>query len=114
MNSLIKCSKPILKDRSGETIAEVVVAFALLSIMLVVFAQGIAWATNTQIQASDNRKQADDSMISLQNKLATEKVDKGSGVPIKETKTDGTPRNLPIRRYTYKIDDDFYVVYEAD
>ena len=84
------------------------VAFALLSIMLVLFSQGIAWATNTEMTATDNRKKADDSMIKLQEDLATENVSGGSPVV---TGKDG----VAIRRFSYPAanGEGYYVVYEA-
>jgi hypothetical protein len=39
----------IIKDNSGESMVEVVVAFTLLSIMLVLFSQGISWATRSEV-----------------------------------------------------------------
>ena len=44
---LIKKTSSIFGNNSGETMVEVLVAFTLLSIMLVAFSQGISWATNT-------------------------------------------------------------------
>ena len=96
----------ILHDQSGETIVEAIVAFALLSIMLVIFAQGLAWATTTEVKASENRKNADETMIELQDKLASEPVNKSDGVKI--------DNNIPIRRYVKDVDGQKYIVYEAD
>ena len=109
MKQLICKLRSILDNRSGETIVEVVVAFALLTIMMVVFTQGLASATAMLVNADENRRNADDSMIDLQNKLATEHVVKSDGSPI-------IPNNnkVTIRRYSYKIGDEWYVVYEAD
>lgn len=101
-------TKRILRDNSGETIVEAVVAFALLSIMLVLFAQGLAWATNTELKASDNRKSADDSMYHLQKHLATTPKEQGN------EKIKNGDVSIPIRRYVYEIDGNDYIVYEAD
>ena len=105
MKRIINRIQEILKDNSGETIVEAVVAFALLSVMLVVFAQGLASATTAETIASDNRKKADDTMIALQEKLATENVVREDGSP-------ATP--VSIRRYVYKVNGTNYIVYEAD
>lgn len=56
--------------KRGETMVEVIVAFTLLSIILVLFSQGIAWATKSEARASDNRRAADSAMESLQQDLA--------------------------------------------
>lgn len=108
MKMLADRIKSALNNKKGETIVEVVVAFALLSIMLVIFTQGLAWASNTEMRASDNRKKADDTMISLQDKLATEQP--GYGAPL--TYPNDSSKVLPFERYTYSIDGTNYVVYE--
>ena len=70
MKCLIKRGN-LLLDNSGETMVEVLVAFTLLSIMLVVFAEGIAWATKSEVNASKSRRSADDSMKRCQTDIAT-------------------------------------------
>ena len=60
----------ILKDNSGETIVEVLVAFVLLTIMLVVYAQGIAWATNSEMNAEKSRTGADKAMKQVQDDIS--------------------------------------------
>ena len=60
-------TKAILKDNSGETLVEVMVAFTLLSIMLLIFSQGIAFASRSEASAADMRNDADTAMIALQN-----------------------------------------------
>ena len=107
MKKIVNRCKSVLNNRSGETIIEVVVAFALLSIMLVLFSQGIAWATNTEMAATDNRKKADDSMIKLQEKLASENPSGGSVVV--------NGNGATIRRFTYPAEngEGYYVVYEV-
>ncbi len=115
MKKIVNRCKSVLNNRSGETIIEVVVAFALLSIMLVLFSQGIAWATNTEMAATDNRKKADDSMIKLQENLAAENASGGSVVVTE----DGTPiiteNGVALRRFTYPAEngEGYYVVYEV-
>ena len=56
--------------KRGETMVEVLVAFVLLSIILVLFSQGIAWATRAEANASNSREAADSAMESLQHDLA--------------------------------------------
>lgn len=54
------------RDKRGETIIEVLVAFALLSIMLVLFSQGITAASKSDIKAMQTRTAADKAMLQLQ------------------------------------------------
>lgn len=61
----------LLRRKAGETMVEVIVAFALLAIMLVVFAQGLAFAANSEAQANEKRISSDASMLELQQKLAS-------------------------------------------
>ena len=67
---IVNKTKDIMRDNSGETMVEVMVAFTLLSIMLLIFAQGISFATNTEMRASKSRNSADQALISLQKKRA--------------------------------------------
>lgn len=60
----------IIKDNSGETIAEVLVAFVLLTIVLILYAQGIALATNSDMNASKSRTGADKAMKQVQDDIA--------------------------------------------
>ena len=55
--------------------AEVIVAFALLSIMLLVFAQGIANATNSEVKADKSRTNADIAMKMVQDDIAARESD---------------------------------------
>lgn len=67
-------------DNKGETIVEVVVAFAVLSIMMVMFAQGISYASHAGVAAEKKRSDADQALVRLQDKLAANE-DEGK-VPI--------------------------------
>ena len=55
-----------INDNRGETIVEVIVAFALLSIMLVLFSQGLAAASRSDMKAMETRAAADRAMLQLQ------------------------------------------------
>ena len=87
----------LLRDNSGETMVEGLVAFTLLSIMLVIFSQGIAWASKSEMNATKSRDGADDAMISLQRDLAAgneghkgdDPIPVGSGSVISHTYTYG-------------------------
>lgn len=72
-----------LGDKRGETIVEVIVAFSLLTIMLLIFSQGLAFASRSDIQAMQTRDKADKAMMDLQatkidnpeNKLPVAEID---------------------------------------
>ncbi len=105
----------ILKDNNGETIVEVVVAFALLTIMLVVFSQGIAFATNANVRADKTRANADDAMKELQDwTVKDERPNRGPVIPNDED----LEKDLYLykRIYTVTLDGDTYtyVVYSMD
>lgn len=109
MKCLLK-TRRLLRDNSGETMVEVLVAFTLLSIMLVIFSQGLAYASKAEINAMKSREGADQAMNQLQAKLA-------SG----ERATDyvqivGTCGDrIKIETYTVNVDgrEYTYVYYEA-
>ena len=98
----------ILKDTSGETMVEVLVAFALLSIIMLIFSQGLASATKSEMNAKQNRDSADNTMIKLQQKLASDISDNGIDVSEKTSLTvgDGT-----VKTYAYTVYGNTYVVF---
>lgn len=105
---MIKKTVSILKDTSGESIVEVLVAFTLLSIMMVVFSQGLASASISEMNAKKNRGSADQSMITLQKKLASSTPKEGAQE--KDTvSVQGTSDE--IKSYLYEVDGNAYVVF---
>ena len=101
-----------ITDNSGETMVEVLVAFTLLSVMLVIFSQGLAWATTSEVQASRSRNNADTGMKAFQTMYASGEK---STVPV--TGLQG-PLNGRLRRgsYTYDAPDGqeyIYLFYES-
>lgn len=116
---LISKTRRILGDNSGETIVEVMVAFTLLTIMLLIFSQGIAFATNSERRAGKIRKSADDAMVDLQKERSGTDLDNvtpGGGDPKPVRNTAEGQENL-IRRYNYSVIEDSeghsYIVYEV-
>ena len=99
-------TRKILRDNKGESMVEVIVAFTLLSLMLVLFSEGMAWATNSEVQASANRDSADQAMIHLQQSLAGE-ASSGDAATRK-----GSSRWAGVSRCEYVIDGKVYVVYQ--
>lgn len=67
---LLYKTKSYLADNSGETIVEVLVAFTVLSILLVLFAEGITFATTSEANARKRREASDNAMIELQEKVS--------------------------------------------
>lgn len=103
---MISKTRKLLLDNSGETMVEVIVAFTFLTIMLIVFSQGLAWATNSEARASASRNSADQAMTDLQAALAAEAV---PGDAARDKATCGVSG---ISRCTYVIDGQTYVVYQ--
>lgn len=95
----------ILRDNSGETIVEVLVAFTLLSLIMVTFTQGIAFATRTEARASQNRKNADLAMCQFQTKLAAGERDSSyvqiAGYFNDRIKVESITVNVDGQPYTY-------------
>jgi type II secretory pathway pseudopilin PulG len=101
--------------KRGETMVEVVVAFLLLSILLVMFSQGMVSTTKAEVQATKNRNSADKAMKALQEELAAG-VNKGSGrtddaIPVGDgDKVDIVPYIYSENGYTYVV----YRIYEEE
>ncbi len=112
MKKINKLYRHHISDNRGETIVEVIVAFALLSIMLVLFSQGLAAASRSDMKAMETRTAADKAMLALQK----DKVD-NTNPPNKApfSNVDGKV----IYRQIYQITDEqtgekyTYVVYSA-
>lgn len=100
----------ILRNNSGETIVEVLVAFTLLSIIMLIFSQGIAFATNAEYRASTTRQNADEALKRIQHRLATGERDS------MYTQIHGVFNDLiKVETYTETVDGQTYtyVYYEA-
>ena len=100
---LIRKTSSIFGNNSGETMVEVLVAFTLLSIMLVIFSEGIAWATNSESRATQRRSGADLAMKTLQHDLAAGNPGQAGNV---ESFGTGT-----ITAHTYTYGEYQYTVY---
>ena len=98
-----------LSDNKGETIVEVVVAFTVLSIMMVLFSQGIAYASNSSLQADKNRDSAAKAMTDLQEQIAL-----NNAPPIKMPVMNSDPNDpVVVYRQVYNVDSKTYVVYSS-
>ena len=112
MKKINKLYRYHISDNRGETIVEVIVAFALLSIMLVLFSQGLAAASRSDMKAMETRTAADKAMLTLQQ----EKLD--SSVTEYKAQVTEVDNNL-IYRQVYDVRDEqtgevyIYVVYST-
>ena len=99
----------LLKDNKGETILEVVVAFTLLTIMMVLFSQGIKYATMTNLKADETRNDSDRAMEELQKEIASD-----SSVAMPVGNIDGN--NINRKRYVVTVEgkEYSYIVYSVD
>jgi len=99
----------LLKDNKGETILEVVVAFTLLTIMMVLFSQGIKYATMTNLRADETRNDSDKAMEELQKEIASD-----SSVAMPVGNIDGN--NVNRKRYVVTVEgkEYSYIVYSVD
>ena len=106
---IIRKINNLLKDTKGETIIEVVVAFTLLTIMMLLFSQGIKYATMTNMRADDTRSDSDLAMEGLQAEVAS---DKSTAMPVNDIEGN----NVYRKRYVITVDGQHYtyVVYSAD
>ena len=110
MKKVNKLYRHFINDNRGETIVEVIVAFALLSIMLVLFSQGLAAASRSDMKAMETRAAADRAMLQLQK----DKISK----PKKTSPVDDVDHKM-IYRQVYDVRDEqtgevyIYVVYST-
>ena len=99
----------ILKGKSGETIAEVLVAFILLTIVLLIYSQGIAMASKSEFNADKSRTGADQAIKQVQDDIANG-IDDPNKYQVKDNLNDR------INHKTYTVDVDgktyTYVYYE--
>ena len=113
---LFNKTKDILSNESGETMVEVLVAFTLLSIMLVIFAQGITWASKSEVNAITSRTAADQAMRKLCSELAGHDItDVSSGEDPVGTYNVGTGK-ISCYEYTVVVEGEAftYEVFEPE
>lgn len=104
---ILRKTASVLKDNAGESMVEVIVAFTVLSIMLLVFAEGLQMATKTEVRADQTRDAADAAMSNVQSKIAS---DDYSGMSNAGTINVGSGE---ITAYSYTVDGHTYIVYKA-
>ena len=80
-------TKANLLETKAESMAEVIVAFLVLSLVMALFAQGLRYATSVESYSKTNTVNNDNSMIELQKTLA----EKGGNASRPED-----PQNRPL------------------
>lgn len=78
---IIAKTKAVLREQKAETMVEVVVAFVVLSIVLVMFSQGLKYATTAEVYAVENGKACDKAVINLQRFITGHPDEVGNNVP---------------------------------
>ena len=67
---IVAKTKAILIANTAETMAEVLVAFIVLTLVMALFAQGLRYAASAETYAKDNTVKYDESLLKLQKTLA--------------------------------------------
>ena len=67
---IVAKTKAILIANTAETMAEVMIAFIVLMLVMALFAQGVRYATSAEKYAMDNTVKYDESLLKLQKTLA--------------------------------------------
>lgn len=67
---IVAKTKAILIANTAETMAEVMVAFIVLMLVMALFAQGLRYAASAETYAKDNTVRYDESLLNLQRTLA--------------------------------------------
>lgn len=67
---IVAKTKAILIANTAETMAEVMVAFIVLMLVMALFAQGLRYAASAESYAKDNTVKCDESLLKLQKTLA--------------------------------------------
>ena len=78
---IIAKTKAVLREQKAETMVEVVVAFVVLSIVMVMFSQGLKYATTAEVYAVENGKACDKAMINLQRFITGHPDEQGNNIP---------------------------------
>ena len=105
-------TKAILISTKAETMVEVIVAFLVMSIVMVLFAQGLRYATSAQTYAIDNGRACDKAMIELHKTVSG-----AGGIAEQDTDTikniavDNQSDVLQVSRYTVNMGSGDYFVY---
>ena len=100
---IIAKTKAILISNLAETMVEVIVAFVVLSIVMVLFAQGIRFANAAEYYAIENSKACDKAMVNLQKTVTGHGSETDMNVVSTNSENqtlDGKSDMLKITKYT--------------
>ena len=114
---IIAKTKAILICNKAETIAEALVAFLVLSIVMVLFAQGMRFATAAEKFAIDNTKTYDNAFLELQKTIAGDASGKASRKEHYPVALTGTDSELHLSSYSVEVgegDTDTYIYWVFD
>lgn len=104
----------IFNSKSGESMVEVMVAFVVLSIILLIFAEGLQMATRLEVRSDQTRRGADSAMADVQSRISSGETF-GSRMDEISISSDGV--NSSVVPYTYQVNIDgndyTFVVYKA-
>jgi hypothetical protein len=122
---IVAKTKAILIANTAETMAEVLVAFIVLTLVMALFAQGLRYATSAETYAKDNTVKYDESLLKLQKTLAVggegaENIGEAQSRTLDadtDTFEDSDKNSLKLTQYGVKQNGDtawnFYWVFDA-
>jgi len=114
---IIAKTKEALFTNKAESMAEVVVAFMVLTIVMALFAQGMKFSNNAERYAVDRTRDSDSAMKTLMNAVISGGGTVENGNTVIDT-LDGQPDMLKCKMYIVQPegggDNCIYYVYDAD
>ncbi len=114
---IIAKTRSILFDTKAESMVEVVIAFLVLSIVMVLFAHGVSFSNRAERYAIGRSRDSDSAMRELMEAVISD-GGAATGVSIKHEKLDGVDNMLKLRSYTVSPesggDNCVYYVFDAD
>lgn len=120
---IIAKTRAVLISTRAETVVEVTVAFLVMSLVMVLFAQGMRYAQTAENYAVGKTNDCDKAMLKLQNVVAGKD---GTGVTDKDVtdedtlKLDGKDDLLKLKRYAVTLPSGgdtntfYYFVFDAN
>lgn len=121
---IVAKTKAVLLANTAETMAEVIIAFVVLSLVMALFAQGLRYATSAETYAKDRSVASDESLLKLQKTLAVGgegaknfETDKRTIITDDSEFKDPEGNALKLTRYGVQNQDDsgwhYYWVFDA-
>ena len=107
-------TKAKLLETKAESMAEVIVAFLVLSLVMALFAQGLRYATSVEVYSKSNTENNDYSMIELQKTLAGKGGNASRYNAPDNVELDGIGDALKLSQYFVVTDHDTNVYWVFD